>query len=254
MITTKKAFIISLVLTLLLFLFDVSKKSSYFFASKENFLVSRVIDGDTLELSNGEKVRLIGINAPEIGDFLGEEAKNFLASLVEGKMVDLEADYIERDEYGRRLVFLFLDGRNINVEMVRNGLAHTFGLGKVSKYVNELKEAESYAIKEQIGIWKKSNITCIKLIDLKIVGNEKVVLKNGCNFSIQLKNWSLKDESNNLFKFPSYTFKPNEVIEIYSTNKTAKFSFKKEFQIWNKEGDSLFLRDSQGLLVLFYRY
>jgi hypothetical protein len=213
-----------------------------------------VIDGDTLELSNGEKVRLIGINAPEIGDFLGEEAKNFLASLVEGKMVDLEADYIERDEYGRRLVFLFLDGRNINVEMVRNGLAHTFVLGKVSKYVNELKEAESYARTNQIGIWKKSNITCIKLIDLKIVGNEKVVLKNGCNFSIQLKNWSLKDESNNLFKFPSYTFKPNEVIEIYSTNKTAKFSFKKEFQIWNKEGDSLFLRDSQGLLVLFYRY
>jgi endonuclease YncB( thermonuclease family) len=254
MITTKKAFIISLVLTLLLFLFDVSKKSGYFLASKETFLVSRVIDGDTVELSNGEKVRLIGINAPEIGDFLGEEAKNFLARLVEGKVVHLETDYIERDIYGRKLAFLFLDGVNINVEILKNGLAHTFDLGKVSKYVNDLKEAESYARTNQIGIWKKSNITCIKLIDLKIVGKEKVVIKNGCNFSIQLKNWILEDESHNKFKFPSYIFKPNEIIEIYSTNKTAKFSFKKEFPIWNKEGDSLFLRDSQGLLVLFYRY
>jgi hypothetical protein len=254
MITTKKAFIISLVLTLLLFLFDVSKKSGYFFVSKENFLVSRVIDGDTVELSNGEKVRLIGINAPEIEEFFGEDAKNFLARLVEGKMVYLETDYIERDEYGRKLAFLFLDGRNINVEIVRNGLAHTFDLGKISKYINDLKEAESYAKTNQIGIWKKSNISCIKLLDLKIVGEEKVVLKNDCNFSIQLKNWILEDESHNLFKFPSYIFKPNEVIEIYSTNKTAKFSFKKNFQIWNKEGDSLFLRDSQGLLVLFYRY
>jgi micrococcal nuclease len=254
MLTIKKAFIISFVLTLLLFLFNISKRSGYFFVSKEAFSVSRVIDGDTLELSNGEKVRLLGVNAPEIEDYFGEDAKNFLARLVEGKAVSLETDYIERDEYGRKLAFLFLDGRNVNVEIVRNGLAHTFDLGKVSKYVNDLKEAESYARANQIGIWKRSNISCIKLLDLKTVGEEKVVLKNDCNFSIQLKNWSLEDESHNLFKFPSYTFKPNEIIEIYSTNKTAKFSFKKNFQIWNKEGDSLFLRDSQGLLVLFYRY
>jgi hypothetical protein len=236
----------------MLFLFDFSKKSGYF-VSKEALFVSKVIDGDTLELSNGEKVRLLGLNAPEIDEPFGEDAKNFLASLIEGKVVLLETDLIEKDEYGRKLAFLFLNERNINVEMVRNGMAHTFDLSKISKYVNDLKEAENYARHNQIGIWKRSNVTCIRLVDLKTSEEEKVVLKNGCNFSIQLKDWSIEDESHNRFIFPSYVFKPSEIIEVYSTKKT-RFSFKKKFSIWNKEGDSLFLRDSQGLLVLFYRY
>jgi micrococcal nuclease len=254
MLTIKMAFLISLTLTLTLFLLDILKESGHFFVSREVFSVSRVIDGDTVELSNGERVRLLGINAPELEEPFGEDAKNFLATLVEGKAVSLETDLREKDEYGRKLAFLFIEGRNVNVEVVRNGMAHTFELNKIYKHVNDLKEAETYARNNQLGIWKKSNITCVKLVDLKIVGEEKVILKNECSFSIQLKGWSVEDESHNRFLFPSYVFKPNEVIEIYSTNKVARFSFKKKFPIWNKEGDSLFLRDSQGLLVLFYRY
>jgi len=254
MITAKKAFFISLVLSLLFFLFDFAYKSGFFVFNGEYYFVSKVIDGDTVELSNGEKVRLLGINAPEINEPFGEEAKEFLSKMLEGKKVYLEEDFKVRDGYGRLLAFVFIDDKNINLELVRNGLAHTFELNKISKYVKELREAEYLAMKNQLGIWKKSNISCIKLVDLKISGAEKVVLRNDCNFSIQLKNWILEDESHNRFIFPSYFFKPKEVIEIYSTNKTAKFSFNKKFSIWNREGNTLFLRDSQGLLVLFYRY
>jgi len=254
MLSTKKAFVISLLLTLIIYFFDFASKSGYFTLKKEYYLVSKVIDGDTIELSNGEKVRLLGINSPEIGEPFGLDAKKYLSEMVEGKNVHLENDSNLRDGYGRLLAFVFIDDKNINVDLVRSGLAHTFELNKLSKYVKELKDAENYAMANQLGIWKKSNITCIKLVDLKISGVEKVVLKNECNFSIQLKNWILEDESHNRFNFPSYLFKPNETIEIYSNNKTARFSFNKNYQIWNKEGDSLFLRDSEGLLVLFYRY
>jgi len=254
MLSTKKALFISILLALIIYFFDFSSKSGYFALRKEYYLVSRVIDGDTIELSNGERVRLLGINSPEINEPFGFDAKDYLSKVIEGKNVYLENDLNLRDDYGRLLAFVFIDGKNINVDLVRMGLAHTFELNKLSKYVKDLRDAEYDAMVNQLGIWKESNITCLKLVDLKISGAEKVVLKNECNFSIQLKNWILEDESHNRFKFPSYLFKPNEIIEIYSNNKTAKFSFNKSFQIWNKEGDSLFLRDSEGLLVLFYRY
>jgi endonuclease YncB( thermonuclease family) len=250
--STKKTFLISLFLTLLFFFIDVSRKTGYFLGLEKRCLVARVIDGDTVEVSNKEKIRLIGINAPEIGDKFGKEAKEFLSSLIEGRVVKIE-EY-GKDEYGRKLAFLFLEDRNINVEIVKSGFAHIFKINKVPKHVEELRKAEEEAMDKQLGIWKKSNITCIKLLELKVVGEEKVILKNECKFPIQIENWSLEDESHNRFKFPKYLFRPNETIEIYTRNKTTRFSFKKKFPIWDREGDTLFLRDSQGFLVLFYRY
>ncbi len=254
MLSLKKAFLISLSLTILFFLIDLSKISGYFLRNYEIYLVYKVIDGDTIELSNGEKVRLLGINAPEVGEKYYEEARDFLSNLIEGKEVILETDLEKKDNYGRKLAFVFLGDLNINVEMVKSGLAHTYKLNKISKYKNELEKAEALAMSSEVGIWKKSNISCIKLIDLKIYGEEKVVIKNDCNFTIQLNNWTLEDESHNRFTFPPYLFKEGETIEIYTMNKTARFTFRKNFPIWNRDGDSLFLRDSQGLLVLFYRY
>ncbi len=252
MITIKKAFLISLVLSLLLFISDFLRTS--FQLVKTKVFVAEVIDGDTFKLSNGIKVRLLGINAPEEGEAFFEEAKNYLSELIEGKEVYLEEDIIKKDIHGRKLAFVFVDDKNVNVEILKKGLAHTFELNKVTKHLEELKNAEKYAIQNEIGIWKKSNITCIKLDNLIFIGKEKVVLKNNCNFSIQLKNWVLEDESHNKFVFPFYVLKPGEKIEVFSTDPNQKFSFKKKYPIWNKEGDSLFLRDSNGLLVLFYRY
>jgi len=253
MISTKQAFLLSTILTLSIFMHDMIAKSG-FFVYEELYFVKDVIDGDTIELTNGEKVRLIGINAPEINEPFGKEAKEFLSKMVNGKAVKLEKDFKLKDEYGRLLAFVFVDNININVEIVKNGLANTLYLSKLLKYSKELRKAELQAVENQIGIWKRSNITCIKLLDLKFIGEEKIVLKNNCKFSVELDGWSIEDESNNRFVFPSYLFRPNEIIEVYSTNKSAKFSFRKNFPIWNREGDTLFLRDSKGMLVLFYRY
>ena len=82
--------------------------------------VKKVIDGDTFETETGEKVRLIGINAPEILDIFGNEAKQYLSDLIENKTVDLQTDNFsnDRDRYQRLLRYVIYDGVDINNKMV----------------------------------------------------------------------------------------------------------------------------------------
>lgn len=73
----------------------------------ETYLVKRAIDGDTIELSTGERVRLIGVDTPETKDprkavqYFGKEAAAFTRRMVEGKRVRLECDWERKDKYGR---------------------------------------------------------------------------------------------------------------------------------------------------------
>jgi phosphatidylserine/phosphatidylglycerophosphate/cardiolipin synthase-like enzyme len=89
-------------------------------------LVKRVIDGDTVELSTGEKVRLIGVDTPETKDlpkpvqYFGKEVTAFTRQLVEGKPVHLEYDQPRQDKYARTLAYVYLeDGTLVNVKIIR---------------------------------------------------------------------------------------------------------------------------------------
>ncbi len=91
--------------------------------------VTRVIDGDTVLLDNGEKLRYIGINAPELGktettECFALEATTENQRLVEGQSIRIEKDVSERDMYGRLLGYVYLkDGTFVNLELVENGFA-----------------------------------------------------------------------------------------------------------------------------------
>lgn len=101
------------------------------------FLVTRVIDGDTIELENGERVRYIGIDTPETVDprkpvqCFGVEASKKNKELVEKKQVWLVKDVTDRDRYGRPLRYVYLgDPENsntvfVNLELVKEGFAHS---------------------------------------------------------------------------------------------------------------------------------
>jgi len=83
-----------------------------------------VIDGDTVDVTGGERVRLIGIDAPERGECGFGEATAALRSLVEGKVVRLvPGARDDRDRYGRLLRYVEVDGLDANLEMIRRGLA-----------------------------------------------------------------------------------------------------------------------------------
>jgi micrococcal nuclease len=120
--------------------------------------VTRVIDGDTFEIETGEKVRLIGINAPEISDIFGQEAKQYLSSLIENKIVNLEIDNISknRDRYNRLLRYAILEGIDINKKMISDGFAFAYLKYRFSKSIdyeqNQLRASETNK-----GIWGNSS-------------------------------------------------------------------------------------------------
>lgn len=117
------------------------------------YLVGRVIDGDTLALENGEKVRLIGIDAPEKGEAGYAEAKEFLRQAVEGKFVRMEGDSQDRDKYGRLLRYVFVGGRHVNIGLAEAGMARAYPFEDSTRYAKEIADAEARAIRGSIGIW-----------------------------------------------------------------------------------------------------
>jgi micrococcal nuclease len=83
----------------------------------------KIIDGDTFRLANGDTVRLIGIDAPELSQPGGEVSREYLAHLLLGKPITLERGSEDRDKYSRLLRFVYINDLCINEEMIRQGYA-----------------------------------------------------------------------------------------------------------------------------------
>ena len=119
----------------------------------EQALVTRVIDGDTLVLVNGERVRLLGLDTPERGEFLYQEAKDWLKDKSENRTVTLEPGDEDRDKYGRLLRYVWSEGKLLNLELVKLGLAPVFMMEPDEKYYQDFLDAESSAREAGLGLW-----------------------------------------------------------------------------------------------------
>lgn len=121
--------------------------------------VTRVIDGDTVEIGGGQKVRYIGINTPETVDprttvqCFGKEASNKNRELVEGKIVQLEKDISETDKYGRLLRYVYISNTFVNDYMVRNGYAYVSSYPPDVKYQDLFNQAQNNARQNNRGLW-----------------------------------------------------------------------------------------------------
>lgn len=142
--------------------------------SYDSILVTRVVDGDTLVLENGERVRLIGIDTPEMHESqklyrdsqrsgqdiktiqeLGKRSYEFTRKLVEGKRVRLEFDVEKNDRYGRLLAYVYLpDGTFVNAEIIRQGYASLLTYPPNVKYVDLFKQLYAEARQNSRGLWK----------------------------------------------------------------------------------------------------
>jgi len=100
-------------------------------------MCTEIIDGDTFRLENGETVRLIGIDAPELSQPGGVESREYLAHLILGKRITLERGFSERDNYNRLLQFVYIGDVCINEEMIRQGYAE-------ARYLSENPIREYY--------------------------------------------------------------------------------------------------------------
>ena len=134
------------------------------FENMEETVVERVVDGDTIVISGGERVRMIGINTPESVkeagevEYFGIEASNFTKNKLGGKRVYLEKDVSNRDDYDRLLRYIYLeDGTFYNELIVKEGYAFAGTYPPDVKYNEILHEAETYARKNNLGLWGESN-------------------------------------------------------------------------------------------------
>lgn len=118
------------------------------------FVVLAILDGDTVDLDNGERVRLSGINAPEKGECGYEDAKLFLENLTLGKEVFLEQEVQNRDSYGRLLRYLSVGDVAVNALLVEKGYVRVFDAYNESiKKYEEFKMIEQEAVAAGVGVW-----------------------------------------------------------------------------------------------------
>lgn len=126
---------------------------------EEVFKVTRVVDGDTIQLENGQKVRYIGIDTPETVDprkpvqCFGKEASDKNKELVEGQEVRLVKDTSETDKYDRLLRYVYVGDTFVNDYLVRNGYAHSSSYPPDIKNQDQLRLAEQEARENKRGLW-----------------------------------------------------------------------------------------------------
>ena len=122
-------------------------------------VVGRVIDGDTIELKNGKRVRLVQIDSPELGDgecFAQESTTILSAILPAGTKVKLEADPAldKEDDFGRLLRYVHKGKKNVNIVLVRRGAATVwFYQGDRGAYAKRLLKRSEEAMNASRGLW-----------------------------------------------------------------------------------------------------
>lgn len=229
------------------------------------FTVTKVIDGDTIDLKNNMRLRLVGINTPEKDMYYFEEAKVFMEILVLGKQVKLEKDITDKDMYGRYLRYVYLPDIFVNLEMVKSGFANAYTYPPDVKYTEKFLEAERNARANNAGLWEKSPTEVLEVVlnydadgkDNENVNGEWVEIKNIGLKTLNLKNWTLKDLGTNIYKFDSYILEPDKTVFLYSgsgTDTAGRLFWNSTAPIWNNEHDTLYIRDNNGLLVYLYNY
>jgi micrococcal nuclease len=132
--------------------------------------VIRIVDGDTIVVNykgKYEKVRLLCVNTPESvhpdkkqNIPMGKVTSDYTKERLKGKYVDLAFEGPFRGRYGRLLAYVFIDGKNLNLELVETGLSPYYTkYGLSQKYDKEFREAERYARDHKLHIWANYELT-----------------------------------------------------------------------------------------------
>lgn len=124
------------------------------------YRVIKVSDGDTVSIminGSAEKLRLIGIDAPEMGQRpWGEKSKRRLERIISStnRNVSVEYDIDKRDGYGRLLAYLWTENREmVNLKMLKDGYALMLTVPPNVRHVEKFRKAQKEAYEKRLGIW-----------------------------------------------------------------------------------------------------
>lgn len=157
--------LVSFLIFVLLLAFFLGSKSNQVPDAGIGVLVTKVIDGDTIEIEGGTRVRYLGVDTPETKDprksveCFGKEAYNKNRDIVEGKRVILEKDITDKDKYDRLLRYVYLPLPDssllfVNDYLIRTGFAKVLTIPPDVKFAARFLEAQTEARQQNIGLWK----------------------------------------------------------------------------------------------------
>lgn len=234
-------------------------------AAAETVTVLQVIDGDTCVLEDGRRVRYLGIDAPERGDPLFNEATQANNKLVGGKEIRLELSRSRQDKMGRLLAYVFVNKQFVNQELVHQGYAH-IRRPLAAKYQDLFLRSQAEARAAGRGIWAKAAEWHIAIAfvhadaegdDRHNLCDEYIVIENRGNIPLNLTGWTISDEANHRYLFPNFILAAKAQVTLrtgFGKNTENEIFWGSRRPIWNNDGDTIFIKDADGGLVLSYVY
>jgi micrococcal nuclease len=248
-------------------------------ASETAWRGRRAVDGDTLVVSGpgatGDlRVRIIGINAPESDECFGDEATDALAALVVGDDLVLVTDRSDVDSFGRALRYVETpDGVDVGAELVAGGFAIARRYPPDDARAEVYAELQRAARSAQRGLWSPdacgtsggSGDIAVTINadapgdDAQNLNGEWVRFTNDGVAPVDLDGWEVADESSsNRYRFAEVRLDPGESVTLYSgcgaDEVTRRYWCASGGGVWNNDGDTVFLRDPSGNLVLAESY
>ncbi len=243
-----------------------------------------MIDGVTIEVSlDGESVpvRYIGVDLVEYGEdasiWTRMTEKN--QELVEGKTVLLVEDVADTDSSGQLLRYVIAEGVFTNLEMVSSGYAVAASTPPNQSCDELFVEAQMQATQARRGLWAPDPTATRILMPSPmptplttgpmVIGlviyrgtpwqepEEFVEVVNDGTAPIQLKGWTLRDDDDHVFTFPSFVLGPGEHCRVYTnlySPTTCGFSFFRPSPIWENDADCAYLKDPLGEIISTYCY
>ena len=245
-------------------------------------LVTHVADGDTFDIdiygdgtSTPQRVRMIGINAMELGTCNADIATNRLEQMIDGEVISIGAidlNFELRNRLGRHVKLD--DGTNVGVVLAEEGLVLPFPMADETTYNDDYVAAADLAQADGIGIWDTnvcgngpSQSTPLKMWakwdadgdDNQNVNGEWIRIKNNGGSSLSLTGWEVRDSALNIYNFPSgSSIGANTYITVYvgsGTNTSTKKYWGNPDPIFdNTVGDGAYLVDSDGDIRAWFTY
>jgi endonuclease YncB( thermonuclease family) len=253
----------------LLGLFYVNSFTGLFIGVPTTY-ATRIIDGDTIEIAGEERVRLLGIDTPEKGQYFYEEARDRLKDIIGGREIVLEPDTTDRDKYDRLLRYVYVNRTElVNIMLVEEGLARVLVIPPDRGYEEELLEAEAWARQKLLGLWKYDHIEdayCIGIFymrynamgdDRENLNDEYVEFRNSCEHDVDMGGWELTDKAGHLYGFHGFTAPAKAKFRLRTgagddTNEDLYWG--STMPIWNNGGDTVVVWNAGGEVVLRHEY
>lgn len=232
--------------------------------------VSRVHDGDSLTIlldGKEERVRLIGINAPEIDECWGEEARDALAEIA-GIEVRVEFGIEERDGYGRLLAYVWHEDVLVNADLVARGAALGVRTGDETTHLEFINSREETAKSQGVGMWSADACGEPPPSGLEIshvaanppgpdqddLRSESITIANRSPAPIPIGGFVLRDSSTvHRYRFPVDTvIEPGAEIRVVTgcgADTETTLHWCADGPVWNNDGDDVLLLTRLGTIV-----